>query len=148
MIRHWQSEDIPAVILIEEKTQLAPWSLQTFEQCFVLNYLGWVLEEKSTIIGFAVASLQAGECHILNICIDPPFQNQGKGRELFAHVLASAKVCGAEIAYLEVRRSNVHAIRLYRKMGFSEVGQRKEYYPGTPRREDALVLALDLINYI
>jgi ribosomal-protein-alanine N-acetyltransferase len=132
MIRHWQPEDIPQIVVIEEQTQIAPWSVETFQKCFLSHYQGWVIEEDDEkISGFAVVSLQMGECHVLNICIKPPFQHQGAG-----------------IAYLEVRCSNSHAIRMYQRMGFSEVGQRKAYYPGIKEREDALVLALDLVNML
>ena len=50
----------------------------------------------------------------------------------------------ADTAFLEVRASNRPAIALYLSEGFSEVGQRRGYYPDGEGREDALVFARDL----
>jgi ribosomal-protein-alanine N-acetyltransferase len=53
-----------------------------------------------------------------------------------------ARTFGAEQCFLEVRVSNLAAIELYAKEGFSAVGRRHDYYPATAAtpREDALVL--------
>jgi len=44
-----------------------------------------------------------------------------------------------------VRPSNTAAVTLYEKMNFVEVGVRPAYYPAKKGREDALILALELI---
>jgi [ribosomal protein S18]-alanine N-acetyltransferase len=48
----------------------------------------------------------------------------------------------AQISTLEVRRSNVAAITLYRALGYRQVGIRPNYY--TDEGEDAIVMILDL----
>jgi ribosomal-protein-alanine N-acetyltransferase len=48
---------------------------------------------------------------------------------------------------LEVRLSNVAAIELYKKMGFKQIGQRKNYYPAAEGKEDAMVYSLDIAVY-
>jgi ribosomal-protein-alanine N-acetyltransferase len=45
-----------------------------------------------------------------------------------------------------VRPSNTHAIALYERLGFNEIGLRKAYYPAENGREDALMLALELFD--
>ena len=47
-------------------------------------------------------------------------------------------------AFLEVRPSNVVAVRLYQALGFEQVGMRRGYYQAPGGREDAAVLRLDL----
>jgi ribosomal-protein-alanine N-acetyltransferase len=45
---------------------------------------------------------------------------------------------------LEVRPSNAAAVALYQKLGYEQIGTRKNYYPADPQlgtREDALVMA-------
>jgi ribosomal-protein-alanine N-acetyltransferase len=46
--------------------------------------------------------------------------------------------------YLEVRPSNIAGRRLYASAGFSEIAQRRGYYPAPPGREDAVIMELEL----
>ena len=55
-------------------------------------------------------------------------------------LLKTADEAGVESIFLEVRVTNLPAIRLYKSVGFMEIGIRKGYYPGIPSREDALIL--------
>jgi [ribosomal protein S18]-alanine N-acetyltransferase len=48
--------------------------------------------------------------------------------------------------FLEVRVSNAAAIALYRASGFVEIGRRRGYYQNTNGREDALLMACELIG--
>jgi ribosomal-protein-alanine N-acetyltransferase len=136
--------DIPQLLIVEEATQLSPWTEDVFAHCLQSGFLGWVLEDNFRILGFIISSLQAGESHILNLCVDVPFQRKGLGQQLLNHALDYAKTKDAMIAYLEVRRSNAHAIALYEKLGFVQISERKGYYPAMSGREDALVFAKDL----
>jgi ribosomal-protein-alanine N-acetyltransferase len=51
----------------------------------------------------------------------------------------------AERVFLEVRPSNPRAIALYHDLGFNEIGRRPGYYPAANGREDALVMAIELL---
>jgi ribosomal-protein-alanine N-acetyltransferase len=44
-----------------------------------------------------------------------------------------------------VRPSNAHAVALYHDLGFNEIGKRPNYYPSKRGREDAIVMALELL---
>ena len=70
-------------------------------------------------------------------------QGEGLGRIMVEHMLKCARNKGAARTFLEVRPSNHVAIKLYESMGFTQIGERRGYYPGHEGREDALVLALD-----
>jgi len=48
--------------------------------------------------------------------------------------------------FLEVRPSNAAAIALYHSEGFNEIGRRPRYYPAVIGREDALVMAMELVD--
>ncbi len=144
MLRHVRANDLPRLMVIEIATQVFPWSEDVFIQCMQPGYVGWVLEQEEKIIGFVFVSLLADECHILNLCVAPDYQHQGFGRQLLVHALQEVSNEGAGIAYLEVRRSNQHALALYKKLGFRSVGERKGYYRTKNGNEDALVLAKDL----
>src|SRR5579862_9209889 len=145
MLRSASTEDIPQLCALEAATQLSPWPLETFEKCFQAQSHGWVIvSSENKIIGFIIVQMQMGECHILNLCVDPEHQHQGYGTQLLLTALTEAKQQGVVIAYLEVRRSNEKAINLYQKMGFSKVGERKNYYSAAEGLEDACVFARKL----
>jgi [ribosomal protein S18]-alanine N-acetyltransferase len=48
--------------------------------------------------------------------------------------------------FLEVRPSNPQAIALYFDEGFNEIGRRPRYYPAHVGREDAIVMAIELLG--
>ena len=144
MLRTMVESDISKIFAIEFISQLVPWSRETFVHCLTAGYSGWVVEKDNEVVGFIILSYESGEGHILNLCVHPHFQHQGLGKQLMVHALETAKEHGAKIIYLEVRRSNVNAISLYQKMAFSQIGERKAYYPNSTGREDALVFGKDL----
>ncbi len=89
-------------------------------------------------------SIGAGQCHLLNVCTHPDHRAQGLGSNLINHLLEAARQAFASVALLEVRVSNKIAYELYCRMGFNEIGVRKDHYPARRGREDALVLAREL----
>lgn len=140
-----QMEDLPQVLTIEELSYDFPWTLGIFRDCLRVGYCCWVVTLDEVVIGYGVMSVGAGECHILNVCIDPAHQGAGYGRKMFLHLLYLGRKHGAATAFLEVRVSNQRALQLYQRLGFTEVGRRKGYYPSRQEgREDALVLSLAL----
>lgn len=145
MLRELYKADLPAILEIEEAVHISPWTEETFQTCFQAGYKGWAIQSDNKLIGFIIISLREHECHILNVCVIHEFQHQGYGRLMMQHALSHAKLKGAGIAYLEVRKSNQHAIHLYRKLKFHLIGERKAYYP-TPSgtNEDALIFAISL----
>ena len=90
-------------------------------------------------------SAAAGEAHILNVCIAPEYQGRGHGRRLLARLVDLARWHHARQVFLEVRPSNPRAINLYRDFGFNEIGLRPNYYPAEKGREDAIVMAMELL---
>jgi len=144
MLRTITPADITQLVQLEEASQIAPWAELTFQHCFSAGGLGWGIEEQGIFSSFILILIQAGEAHILNVCVHPAYQHQGQGRRLMLHVLEFAKERSAGIAYLEVRVSNRKAISLYEQLGFRQVGERKNYYTSPSGFEDALIFAKDL----
>lgn len=144
MLRKMARDDVPAMLVIEQAAQGAPWTEDTFKICFEQNFEGWVLEIDEQIAGYIVLGMQADECHILNLCIARKFQRQGHGRTLLEYGMREAKQRGIAIAYLEVRRSNSRAINLYSKLHFRMIGERRDYYQTVNGPEDALIFAVSL----
>ena len=143
-LRDMQEADVPAVLTIERAAYEFPWNEGVLRDCFKFGYVCKVYDSSAGIIGYGIISIGAGECHFLNICIAPPHQQHGHGARMVAHLLQVARQARARTALLEVRASNSAAFRLYHRMGFNEIGERKGYYPARAGREDALVLAREL----
>ncbi len=143
-LRPMQEEDLPAVLAVEEAAYPFPWTLAIFRDCLRVGYVCYVYEGPVGPVGHGIMSVAAGECHLLNICIHPDWQRRGFGRALIEFLLDIAKRHGAKVALLEVRPSNVAGYKLYTRLGFDEIGLRKNYYPAAKGREDAILLARDL----
>jgi ribosomal-protein-alanine N-acetyltransferase len=93
------------------------------------------------VVGFALARVVAGEAELLLLAVKPGRQRHGIGQLLLDHFASDAASRGADRLHLEVRDGN-HAVKLYSKLGFVEVGRRKNYYSGRDGQlYDALTFA-------
>ena len=144
-LRPMREQDLDAVIAIEHSAYPFPWTQGIFRDCLRVGYPAWVLHDDGGIIGYGVLSIAADEAHLLNICIDPRMQGRGYGRRLLRSLLRIAREGGAQRIFLEVRPSNPQAVALYQDEGFNEIGRRPRYYPAYRGREDAIVMALELL---
>jgi ribosomal-protein-alanine N-acetyltransferase len=136
--------DLAQVVAIEKSSYHFPWGEDIFRDCLNTRYDCWVCELGEDVLGYGIMSMAVGEAHILNLCVSPKEQKQGIGRKILEHLISIAKT-DAEQMFLEVRPSNIHAIALYDSIGFNEIGVRKGYYEAVNGREDALMLALELL---
>ncbi len=93
------------------------------------------------VIGFALGRLVAGEAELLLLGVKKASQRKGAGELLLRRFMTLAEAQGAKRLHLEVRDGN-HAVKLYKRAGFSAVGRRKNYYTGRDGQiYDALTLA-------
>ncbi len=148
-VRYMGQDDLTTVLEIESKNYNYPWSEAIFLDCLrASNYSCWVIESaEKTVVGYCIVSSAVGEAHIMNVCVDPQSQGLGAGRKMLEHAIDYLRG-RAQTVFLEVRPSNQKAIRLYQSLGFNEIGVRKDYYPAANGREDAVMLALELVPEI
>ena len=137
--------DLSAVANIEAAAYEFPWSRGIFRSCLDNGHHCWVLEQGGAIMGYAILSVGAGEAHILNVCVAPLHQGRGHGAYLLKRVLDLARWHRAGRVFLEVRPSNELAHAMYERAGFNEIGRRPGYYPARRGREDAIVMAMELL---
>ena len=137
------SDDISAILEIENKTNQMPWTEAQFISSMEVGHFSVVLHEKNNIQGFAIYSPIVPESHLLNIAIDPAHQGKGLGDKLLQQVIFQNKTIGVQVMSLEVRVSNLPAIKLYEKRGFLKDAIRPNYYSGPPK-EDALLMSLKI----
>jgi ribosomal-protein-alanine N-acetyltransferase len=132
-------------VQIEQQVYNYPWSEGIFKDCFTAGYKCWVCEDMEKVVAYSILSLAAGEAHIMNICVDPAEQKQGIGKTMIEKLIEEVRDRKINSLFLEVRPSNTAAIALYEKLGFNELGLRKNYYPAEDGREDALMLGMELL---
>ncbi|KQY49793.1 ribosomal protein S18-alanine N-acetyltransferase [Lysobacter sp. Root494] len=144
-LRPMREDDLAAVQMIESRAYEFPWTVGIFRDCLRADYPAWVLHDGDRIAGYFLMSIAAGEAHVLNICVAPEMQGQGHGRRLLHALLHMARGRYVSRVFLEVRPSNANAIALYFDEGFNEIGRRPRYYPAKDGREDALVMAMELL---
>ena len=141
-IRRMRPRDIDDVLAIKTTAYGYPWSERIFRDCLRVGYRAWVIGCPGlTVAGYMLATIAAGEAHVLNLCIDDCARGQRLGEQLLDTLVAQARSEQADTILLEVRPSNTSARRLYARYGFVHQGTRPNYYPGDPKREDALLLA-------
>jgi len=145
-LRPMRETDLDAVLAIERRAYAFPWTHGIFRDCLVANYPAWVLMQEGGVIGYGVLSIAGDEAHVLNLCTAPEAQGCGHGRRMLRTLLQVARGRGAHRVFLEVRPSNAPAIALYQDEGFNEIGRRPRYYPAKDGREDALVMAIELLD--
>jgi len=139
--RYAMNSDLTDVKAIEQLTSPYPWSDKLLDES--INKL-LVITQKQEIIGFAVVALVAQQADLHLIAIHPKAQSQGYGQLILTLIIESMPA-SIESFFLEVRVSNCRAIRLYQRLGFVQIGERKDYYRNGLGTEDAIIMARE--NY-
>jgi len=136
---------LPQVLDVERRAYAFPWTDGIFRDCLKVGYSAWVVTSPADeVLAYAVMSMAVGEAHVLNLCVEPAYHQQGIGRFVLTHLQQVARAAKMEIMLLEVRKSNAAAIALYQSAGFHKLGVRKAYYPAHQGSEDALLLGYSL----
>ena len=151
--------DLDLVHEVEKTAYAHPWSRRHFADSLAGGHpsvmlLGEALPgevahakrpDGRVLLGYLVAMPGVDEVHLLNITVAPAHQRHGWARFLLDALVLWSRGQGAQWLWLEVRAGNVPARSLYEGYGFREVGLRRAYYPaGGLKREDAIVMSLDL----
>jgi ribosomal-protein-alanine N-acetyltransferase len=141
-IRPMCPEDLKEVMKIERESFQDPWSPESFlSDLDNPNVISFVCLEKDRIVGYFVLWVFEEVLHLANIAISEDRRREGLGSEVLAHIVELARKLDGDRIELEVRCTNLPAIRFYEKHGFKHVRTVKGYY--TPGFEDAWVYRLD-----
>lgn len=134
-------EDAHAIYEIEQQSFSVPWRLESVlaELEGAANKLYMVICEENHIVGYAGAWLVYDEGQITNIAVLPSARGKGYGSKLTKQLIDECFSRGMHEIFLEVRISNLAALAMYRNLGFSVKGIRKEYY--SEPTEDAYIMS-------
>jgi ribosomal-protein-alanine N-acetyltransferase len=142
VLRRLQMSDLDAIETIERRSYPTPWSRSMFAGELAKPAsicIGAFVDD--ALVGYLVISRYVDAWHVMNLAVDPDFRRRGIGALLLDR-LFEVTDDGTRRGYtLEVRVSNLDAIRLYERAGFRPRGVRRGYY--TDNREDALIMWRD-----
>ena len=141
-IKRLQLKDLNAIEEIERRSYPTPWSRSMFAGELAKPAsvcLGAF--EGDRMAGYMIISRYVDAWHVMNIAVDPEFRRRGIATALLERLFDLTEDEGRLGYTLEVRVSNVGAIKLYERLGFRSRGVRRGYY--TDNREDALIMWRD-----
>lgn len=130
MIRKMSQTDLDAVNAIEMQAFQDPWSKQDFINELESNPYSciYVKEINGEVVAYVDLWIAYENAEIANIAVKKEFLHQGIASELMQYCLQKIQQSKCENFTLEVRVSNINAIKLYEKFGFQTVSKRKKYY--------------------
>ena len=137
------SHDLAAVVAIEQRVQTHPWSHLQFVQS-LQQHQCTVIDIEHQVVGFCIMQPVLDEANLLLMAIDPKWQGRGLGSHLLEAALE--RLVGCEQVFLEVRESNHAAIKLYEKLGFHQIAQRRGYYPRLEGGSEDAIIMVKMIN--
>ena len=151
-----QAADLDEVLKIESVSHIHPWTKGNFSDSLAAGHWAYCIRpqvdqmvkgsylDPAVLWAYCILFPAVDELHLLNITVSPHLRKLGLGQRMMAAIEGVAAQQKMPRIILEVRPSNTAAITLYQKLGYEQIGVRKNYYPANPEtgsREDALVMA-------
>ena len=134
---------VTAIAGIEKLCFSDPWSENSIAYELSSRLSHWLVAlENGAVVGYIGSQSVLGESDMMNVAVHPDHRRKGIAEALVNTLSADLKARDNVCLTLEVRASNVPAIALYEKLGFAQVGLRKNYYRNP--KEDALILRKSL----
>ena len=143
LIEKMTEKHLDDICTVEELSLKSPWSRNMFKEellCKFSMYCVVTIEKRA--VAYMGMHCVSGEGHITNIAVHPDFRRQGIAKALITHFIDYARQNNFEFMTLEVRESNLPAIKCYEKFGFQEAGLRKNYYE---HKENAIIMTLSFV---
>ncbi len=141
-IRPAGERDLVKILRIEKECFTDPWSINVFRGAMSEPHTSVfvLLDETEEVAGYSVSDVVLDEGALDNLAVTAEKRGQGAGAMLLQNVLEDARNKGVKRFFLEVRKSNEKALKLYEKAGFTRLSVRKAYYQDPV--EDAIVMEL------
>lgn len=138
-LRLMRSEDISQLAELEKICFHDPWSVSAFS--YELNNplsLWLVAADGDVVAGYVGSQTVMGESDMMNIAVSPNYRRQGLAQQLIVKLVEMLCQRQSHSLTLEVRKSNLPAISLYKKLDFMQIGCRPNYYRNP--KEDAFIM--------
>lgn len=134
---------VAQIAQIEKLCFSDPWSENSISSELNSRISLWfVALDGDSVAGYIGSQSVLDEADMMNVAVHPDYRRQGIGEKLVLALAQALTEKGIRGLMLEVRESNVPAIALYEKLGFRQVGLRKNYYRAP--KENALIMRKEL----
>ena len=145
-LRRLALDDLAEIEEIERGSYPTPWSRSMFagelaKPSSICLGAFEADDESGALVGYLIVSRYVDAWHVMNVAVDPVHRGRGVATMLLERLFELTADDERRGYTLEVRVSNLNAIRLYEQMGFRARGVRRGYY--TDNREDALIMWRD-----
>ena len=138
-----EREHLAGIARLETLCFSQPWSEKALELLLSDAALGLVcLNGEGVPISYVGMLTVLDEGQITNVATHPAYRRQGLANTLLTALVSEARERLLKTVSLEVRESNLAAVRLYESHGFFVAGKRRSFYKDP--REDALVMICNL----
>ena len=133
---------IEQIAALERECFSTPWSEAMLTEVLFDSQASFIVAESEDggVLGYAGLQVVLDEGYIDNIAVEPDARRHGVASALL-DVFCRFGAANLAFLTLEVREGNAPAIALYEKLGFREVGRRKNYY--AEDHEDALLMTME-----
>ena len=133
------SQHVPQVAALEAICFADPWSEKSVASELTNSLSLWLVAlDGDRVAGYVGSQSVMGESDMMNVAVHPDYRRQGIAEKLCLALVEALKEKGNHCLTLEVRATNDPAKALYEKLGFQQVGLRKNYYRNP--KEDACIL--------
>ena len=131
---------IEKVAELERLCFSSPWSEKALEEELENENAVFLVSED--VSGYVGCHFVCGDGAMTNLAVHPDHRRKGIAKALLTALEDEGRKLGAEAISLEVRKSNLSAIRLYEQMGYKTVGERPNFY--TKPTENAVLMTLEI----
>jgi ribosomal-protein-alanine N-acetyltransferase len=140
VIRQIHSYDIRNIVEIEKASFTTPWSEVPFlNEIYNTNSIPKVAVLENNVVGYIFIRFIPDEAHLMNLAVHHDFRRRGIATTLMNSVMSELKGKDCRFLSLEVRVSNLIAIKFYERNGFKIVGFRRKYYM-SPNEDASLMM--------
>lgn len=124
-IKKFEKKYLDDVYNIEKICFSNPWSRKDLENQIDSSTSHFLVADvDGRAVGYMGLQIFSGEGYVTNVAVLPEFRGQGIASALIARQMEN----DMEFITLEVRQSNLPALKLYEKSGFERVGIRPNFY--------------------
>lgn len=138
LYRYAENKDVFDILSLDKEN-----FSNNFEEEFYLEYIKnqrvIVAEKEKNVIGYILFNQILDEAEIYKIVVLKDFRKKKIAFKIFEFLLNELKKSDVKKIFLEVRKSNIPAINLYKKCGFIDIREIVDYY-SNPKENGIMML--------